>query len=78
MTYINVDLRLNNLVAAFNEALQDVFNNLKLSEKHAASSESKEKANTINDSVDYYAKAPKRGSAAVGIDRELKAQGNAW
>ncbi|EPJ55419.1 MAG: hypothetical protein OFPI_03970 [Osedax symbiont Rs2] len=78
MTYINVDLRLNNLTAAFNEALQDLFNSFKLSEKNVVSNDTKEDAEAINDSADYYANAPKRGTAAVNIDRKLKAQGNAW
>ena len=78
MTYINVDLRLNNLTTAFNEALQDVFNSFKLSEKSTFNSNSKDSAEAISDSADYYAKAPKRGSALVSIDRELNAQGNAW
>ena len=78
MTYINVDLRLNNLTAAFNEALQNLFNSFKLSEKNVVSNDTKENAEAITDSADYYAKAPKRGSASVSIDRKLKAQGNAW
>jgi hypothetical protein len=77
MTYINVDLRLNNLTAAFNEALQDLFNSFKVSEKSTFNN-SKDSAEAITDSADYYAKAPKRGSASASIDRELKAQGNAW
>jgi len=78
MTYINVDLRLNNLTAAFNETLQDLFNSFKLADKKILNSDSKESSEAITDSADYYAKAPKRGSASVSIDRKLKAQGNAW
>ncbi|MCJ8298389.1 MAG: hypothetical protein MJK13_05545 [Pseudomonadales bacterium] len=78
MTYINVDLRLNNLTAAFNETLHDLFNSFKLADKKTAISRREENVKAITDSADYYAKAPKRGSALVSIDRELKAQGNAW
>ena len=78
MTYINVDLRINNLAAAFSETLHDLFNSFKLADKNTAISSSEENAKTITDSADYYAKAPKRGSALVSIDRELTALGNAW
>ena len=78
MTYINVDLRLNNLTAAFNETLHELFNSFKLADKKTVISSSEENATAITDSADYYAKAPKRGSALVSIDRELNAQGNAW
>ena len=78
MTYINVDLRINNLAAAFSETLHDLFNSFKLADKNTAISSSEENAKTITDSADYYAKAPKRGFAPVRIDRELTALGNAW
>ena len=78
MTSINIDLRLNNLTVAFTETLHDFFNSFKLSEISTVSIASNENAKVITDSADYYAKAPKRGSASISIDRELKAQGNAW
>jgi len=78
MTFINVDLRLNNLTAAFNATLDDLLNSFNLSDTKAVASNSKEYAETINNSEDYYTKAPKRGSESVSIERELKAQGNAW
>jgi hypothetical protein len=76
MTYINIDLRLNNL-SSFTQSFQNLFRNFSLAKTIAASNSSRTEK-SINDRVDFYAKATKRDISIISIDRQLKAQGNAW
>ena len=76
MTYINIDLRLNNL-SSFTQSFQNVFRSFSLAGKTTALNSSRAEK-LIIDRADFYAKASKRDASIISIDRLLKAQGNAW
>ena len=79
MSYINAELRKNNLLLDVVEDLVSAVAELKFSfiKRVNAADRNIGKAR-IRNSHDYYFNAPKRVEKAVSIEAQLVAQGNAW
>ncbi len=78
MNYSDFYLRKNNLAAEVANHIAHFTQSVKLTVKEALQLEAKKRKPVIADSAAYYANAPRRSDATPSIERELKAQGNAW
>jgi len=74
----NFYLRKDNLAAEVANLIAHSTQSVKLKITEALQLETKKCKPVIADSVAYYANAPRRSDATPSIDRQLKAQGNAW